>query len=61
MRKQLGIATGALLEVIEAADPEVLAMVNWTASGLIQLTVLNFSGTDLVAEVTKLLAAQAGG
>ena len=53
VRKQLGIATGALLEVIEAADPEVLAMVNWTASGLIQLTVLNFSGTDLVAEIAS--------
>jgi maltose alpha-D-glucosyltransferase/alpha-amylase len=53
VRKQLGIATGALLEVPEVADPAVLVMVNWTARGLIQLTVLNFSGADLVAEIAS--------
>lgn len=53
VRKQLGIATGALLEVVEADEPAVLAMVNWTARGLIQLTVLNFSGADLVAEIAS--------
>ena len=53
VRKQLGIATGALLEVPEVADPAVLVMVNWTARGLIQLTVLNFSGADVVAEIAS--------
>jgi len=51
VRKRLGIATGALLEVPEVTDPAVLVMVNWTASGLIQLSVLNFSAAEVVAEV----------
>ncbi len=53
VRKQLGIAAGALLEVPEVAQASVLALVNFTVRGLIQLTVLNFSGDDVVAEVVS--------
>lgn len=52
VRKHLGIAAGALLEVPDVA-PSVLVMVNFTVRGLIQLTVLNFADTDVVAEVTS--------
>ena len=51
VRKQLGIASGALLEVPEVAAASVLVLVNFTVRGLIQLTVLNFSGDDVVADV----------
>ena len=53
VRKQLGIAAGALLEVPEVGHPAVLVMVNFTVRGLIQLTVLNFSGQDLVVDVAS--------
>jgi maltose alpha-D-glucosyltransferase/alpha-amylase len=53
VRKQLGIAAGALLEVPDVAQPAVLVMVNFTVRGLIQLTVLNFSADDVVAEVAS--------
>jgi maltose alpha-D-glucosyltransferase/alpha-amylase len=53
VRKQLGIAAGALLEVPEVAQSPVLALVNFTVRGLIQLTVLNFSGDDVVTEVVS--------
>jgi trehalose synthase len=53
VRKQLGTATGALLEVPDVADPAVLVMVIFTARGLIQLTVLNFSPAQVIAQVVS--------
>jgi maltose alpha-D-glucosyltransferase/alpha-amylase len=53
VRKQLGIAAGALLEVPDVAQPAVLVLVNFTVRGLIQLSVLNFSGADVVADVAS--------
>ena len=47
VRKEYGIASGALLDVPDVSHLPMLVMVNQTAHHGQQITVLNFSGQDI--------------
>ena len=51
VRKRCGIAAGQLLDVPDVSDPGLLVMVNRTAHGLTQITVLNFSTESIDADI----------